>query len=75
MMKGYLFLAMCHYGHGFVHFQTVFDLLTTILKHRDMFFLLSCTYDLIELFDDEGNHEILCRLRDYVVRLSAKYIE
>jgi hypothetical protein len=40
-----------------------------------MLFLLSCMYDLTELFDDEGNHEILCRLCDYVIRLSAIYIE
>jgi hypothetical protein len=63
-----------HYSHGFVHFQTAFDLLATILKHRDMLFLLSYMYDLTELFD-EGNHEILCRLCDYVIRLSAIYIE
>lgn len=42
MMKGYLLLAMRYYSHGFVHFQTAFDLLATILKHRDMLFLLSC---------------------------------
>jgi hypothetical protein len=75
MMKGYLFLAMRYYSHGFVHFQTAFDLLATILKHRDMIFLLSCMYGLTELFDDEDNHEILCRLCDYVIRLSAIYIE
>jgi hypothetical protein len=41
MTKAHLFLAMRHYSHGFVHFQTAFDLLATILKHRDMLFLLS----------------------------------
>lgn len=75
MMKGYLFLAMRYYSNGFVHFQTTFDLLATILKHRDMLFLLSCIYDLTEPFDDERNHKILYQLCDYIIRLSAIYIE
>jgi hypothetical protein len=70
MLTGYNRLQVGDFFGGFSYFNRAFKLIRAISQIRDLPFLLLCTYQLIELFDNEGNQEILSQLCNYALQLS-----